>query len=582
MEHSNENTANLRADFSLNDLAKKCGYNLRVDSLKIRLILEALLERYFSHLQSMLNTTPKHLEAEQSAFLKHKVELKYGAQSNATLQSTLKAIKQYNADFDATIYESLTQMPPKSLCKNAMDSWDKLFEAKIHAWQQQYITDYKSAFVTQISEWIELMQQFAKQLRALDKGGGLFGESIMQSLREAMEDSTPFRDLEDLKDLGDSNNLGDLQDSNDLGENDLNNVMDDLDDELSYIEKGIKQEQQLSDSQYSRDDDFRDINDEIGGFWENNQTKHNKEDSKNLNYSNKKFAGKNRGNLHRNIANLTHWLKILESDSVKKLCDMLGSLYKAEREMQFERFATQDSFNTAIPTPFAKEEISGVMLGRDLENVLPQELALLNDKDFSILFDLKFAENRLFCFKKSGYESEGERHKAQEKGAMILCVDTSGSMSGTPETIAKAIALFMAQRAMEANRKCYLINFSVGINTLDLSPPNGLFELMKFLQMSFSDGTDPLPALRAGLTKMRDEGYKNADLLMISDFEFDSRDLAEFKDLAEQKGDDNKCYALYIGDFVRNAQDSELFSREFYYNGYTHSIDELVKIKNIL
>lgn len=218
MEHSNENTANLRADFSLNDLAKKCTYDLSVDCLKIRPHLERILAKYHANLQSALSTTPKHLEAEQGAFLKREVELKYSTQSKATLQSTLNAIKQYNADFDVAIYESLTQMPPKSLCKNAMDSWDKLFEAKIHAWQQQYITQYKSAFVAQISEWIELMQRFAKQLRALGKGGGLFGESIMQSLREAMEDSTPFGNLEDLKDLGDSNNLGDLQDSSDLGE----------------------------------------------------------------------------------------------------------------------------------------------------------------------------------------------------------------------------------------------------------------------------------------------------------------------------------------------------------------------------
>lgn len=528
MEHSNANMANLMADFSLNDLAKKCAYNLSVDSLKIRPHLERILAKYHANLQSTLNATPKHLEAEQSAFLKCETLLKYGTQSKATLQFTLKTIKQYNADFDTAFYESLTQMPPESLCKNAMDSWDKLFEAKIHAWQQQYIAESKNAFVAQISEWIELMQRFSKRLRAFGKGGGLFGESIMQSLRESMEDSVPLGDLEDLKDLGDSrdsNNSSDSQDRdlNDLGENDLDNVGDSI--------------------------DSRDLRDSFN-----------------------RFVDKSGANLHKNIMNLTHWLKVLESDSVKKLCDMLGSLYKIENEMQLERFALSEDFSTAIPTPFAKDEIRGVTLGRDLENVLPQELALLDDKDFGILFDLKFAENRLFCFEKSGYESEGESHKAQDKGAMILCVDTSGSMSGTPETIAKAIALFLAQRAMEANRKCYLINFSVGINTLDLTPPNGLFELMKFLQMSFSGGTDALPALRAGLTKMRDEGYKNADLLMISDFVFDSRDLAEFKGLAEQKGDDNKCYSLYIGDFTRKRQDSELFSKEFYFNGDTNEV----------
>lgn len=100
--------------------------------------------------------------------------------------------------------------------------------------------------------------------------------------------------------------------------------------------------------------------------------------------------------------------------------------------------------------------------------------------------------------------------------------------------------------------------------------------------MSFSGGTDALPALKAGLTKMRDEGYKNADLLMISDFVFSDYNLSGFKDLAEQKGDDNKCYALYIGDFAHKAEHSGFFDKEFYYNGSTHGIDELVKIKNAL
>ena len=518
MEHSNKNIANLGADFSLDDLAKKCGYDLRTDSLKIRHSLEEHLERYYSHLQSRLNTTPKHLQAEQSALLAREVELKYGTQSQATLKSTLKSIKQYNADFDTTFYEneSLKQIPTESLCKNAMDNWGELFESKIHAWQQKHIAKSQSEFVSQISEWIELMQRFDERLRAFGKGGELFGKDIMQNLREAFEDFTPLGDLED---LGDSNNLKDSSD-----------------------------------------------------FFN-------------------KFT-KNRTNLHKSIANFAKYLELLESDSVKKLCDMLGSLYKAESKMQFERFATQNSFNTTIPTPYAKEEIIGVTLGRDLENILPQELALLDDEDFSILFDLKFAENRLFCFEKQGYEDismieeiyqEREKQTKDEKGPIILCIDTSGSMSGMPETIAKAIALFMAQRAMESKRKCYLISFSVGISTLDLTPPNGFFELMKFLEMSFGGGTDALPALKEGLTKMREEDYKNADLLMISDFVFSSRDLAKCKKLAEEKGDDNKCYALYVGNFGNNkSRKSSLFDKEFYYDGNTHSVEEIINTKNAL
>lgn len=138
---------------------------------------------------------------------------------------------------------------------------------------------------------------------------------------------------------------------------------------------------------------------------------------------------------------------------------MLGKLYHAENEMQMARLGEQTSFASAVATPYAKEEICGVTLGRDLENVLPEELTLIDDKDFHILFDLKFTENRLFYFEKQSYESEGEAEKAQEKGAMILCMDTNDSISGTPECVTKAIALFIAQRAVEFGRKCFFNKF---------------------------------------------------------------------------------------------------------------------------
>jgi uncharacterized protein with von Willebrand factor type A (vWA) domain len=44
------------------------------------------------------------------------------------------------------------------------------------------------------------------------------------------------------------------------------------------------------------------------------------------------------------------------------------------------------------------EEIVGVRLGRDLEHLVPSELALLADPDTALLFDLKYVEARLMCF----------------------------------------------------------------------------------------------------------------------------------------------------------------------------------------
>lgn len=55
-----------------------------------------------------------------------------------------------------------------------------------------------------------------------------------------------------------------------------------------------------------------------------------------------------------------------------------------------------------------------------------------------------------------------------------MAIDTSTSMSCAPETVAKAVALYFTARARMQNRVCYLINFSTGIETLDLSSEIGL------------------------------------------------------------------------------------------------------------
>jgi len=46
-------------------------------------------------------------------------------------------------------------------------------------------------------------------------------------------------------------------------------------------------------------------------------------------------------------------------------------------------------------------------------------------------------------------ECEQDVELDESQGPMIICVDTSGSMSGSPETVAKAVTLFMASKARE-------------------------------------------------------------------------------------------------------------------------------------
>jgi hypothetical protein len=47
-----------------------------------------------------------------------------------------------------------------------------------------------------------------------------------------------------------------------------------------------------------------------------------------------------------------------------------------------------------------------------------------------------------------------------DRGPILLCVDTSGSMRGARETVAKALALECMRAAREQERDCYVFAFS--------------------------------------------------------------------------------------------------------------------------
>ena len=286
----------------------------------------------------------------------------------------------------------------------------------------------------------------------------------------------------------------------------------------------------------------------------------------------------------QDIDTLRKWAKFLkENKNIRELCELMGRLRKAQQSHKRELIEATTHYTSPVPDIDSKEEIIGVELGNDLERMLPQELALLGTPETSILFDLKFAEKRLMCFAMQGYQDcQFERTitkevevEAQEKmGPIILCVDTSGSMAGTPENIAKAITLSLASTAATQKRACYLINFSTSITTLDFSPPKGIEDLVVFLSMSFGGETDVEPALSHGVKMMNTESFKNADLLVISDFLMDELPGNVTQAIARQKTDGNKFHALVIGAFPKEDH-SGPFDQKWTYNPRTGRIAEI-------
>lgn len=291
----------------------------------------------------------------------------------------------------------------------------------------------------------------------------------------------------------------------------------------------------------------------------------------------------------QDISFLKKWADYLKNDKgIQQLCDLMGRLQKEAKSHRKEIINSTFQYSISTPDIHSNEEIVGIELGRDLENVIPQELALLSDSDVAILFDLKYVENRLMCFSKQGYKIEVFDENIQEEvtvvedemmGPIIICVDTSGSMSGAPENIAKAITLMLSSRAVAQKRKCYLINFSTSIETLDLSPPKGIDDLIEFLKMSFHGGTDVAPALHEGLRMMSDSDYKKADLLVISDFVLDRLPSNIVTLCQKQRNEENRFFALSIGSFGMHRVADNVFDQNWVYNPTSGGISE---INNVL
>ncbi|MEM0994274.1 MAG: VWA domain-containing protein [Bacteroidota bacterium] len=214
--------------------------------------------------------------------------------------------------------------------------------------------------------------------------------------------------------------------------------------------------------------------------------------------------------------------------SIQELADLLGKMREAEIEMEEETFERTIIRQQWVVDEEAKSEIVGVQESDQLSHIISSEVALLSDPDTETLFLKKYADKNLLTFryedrklvKSEDYLTEiHQKVKQKEKGPFIICVDTSESMMGRPEQIAKVLCLGILKMAAKDNRRAYLINFSIGIETLDLFDiSNNLDSIAKFLNMSFYGGTDISLPLYEALRQLQNHDYEDADVLVISDF----------------------------------------------------------------
>jgi uncharacterized protein with von Willebrand factor type A (vWA) domain len=186
--------------------------------------------------------------------------------------------------------------------------------------------------------------------------------------------------------------------------------------------------------------------------------------------------------------------------------------------------------------PDAPGETTGVRFTSRPERMLASEAVMLRHPTLRKLWRARHAEARLL-----GWDSEAvlvdwradplrTRRTAVataperlERGPMLLALDTSGSMRGAPENIAKAVVIAALRAAHEAGRGCRLIAFGAHGEVVehDLGRgDDGLDALLALMGQSFDGGTDVQTPVERAIAAVHEARWAGADLLVVSDGEF--------------------------------------------------------------
>lgn len=208
---------------------------------------------------------------------------------------------------------------------------------------------------------------------------------------------------------------------------------------------------------------------------------------------------------------------------------------------------TTGRFQTA-----SHSDINGITVGDNLNSLLPTELAMLGSRSTEKIFYQRFVQKRLQLFSSA---SQSLKKTKSQKGPIYICVDTSGSMIGEPEVIAKTLALAIVILAQRDRRPVCMINYSHNLSIFiltDLQRQRQKF--LSFLSHSYSGGNDENRLFDFIFNKMPDNPrykrfsslFEGADILIISDFEWSHISDSNKKLIAQARMDGMKFYGLGI------------------------------------
>jgi uncharacterized protein with von Willebrand factor type A (vWA) domain len=208
-----------------------------------------------------------------------------------------------------------------------------------------------------------------------------------------------------------------------------------------------------------------------------------------------------------------------------------GDLAKAQRLATASDAApTQQGSNQdeREPQPAA---VDGVRHSRELARMAGAEALGLRHPVLRRLWRARFAEARLLTYddrsppppldtKEQAWQADA--HTPQGLGPLLVCLDTSGSMRGAPEAVAKACVLQALRSAQAQGRGCTLIAFGGPGDLLcrALDGDAGLEPLLDLMGQGFDGGTDVQTPIEHAMALVQQQAWTQADVLIVSDGEF--------------------------------------------------------------
>ena len=186
-----------------------------------------------------------------------------------------------------------------------------------------------------------------------------------------------------------------------------------------------------------------------------------------------------------------------------------------------------------VRTPHIPAETRGVERSGEIARMLPIEASMLGHPKLRFLWHARRAERALLTYRVEGIETERVwvereaqiegRKPRLERGPIVAVIDTSGSMHGLPERVAKALVLEALRTAHSEKRRCFLYAYSGPTQVLEHEltlSAEGIGRLLAFLGLSFGGGNDETGVMARVIARLDEEGWKKADVIWVSDGEW--------------------------------------------------------------